>query len=296
MKNEDRQDLLRHQQTAAEIELSTIPIYLYTYYSINRLPSIPTGVAGDRAEKLLTFANKAGGIIMSVAVEEMLHLSLASNILRALGGSPALAGKSPRSYPTNLPHHKAGFSMGLSPLSAEQLQRFLGIEKPEAAGASPQGDNWDTIGQFYDYIREKIVATTTDADFTHDDTQLGPGNGYDPPNNVDTIYPRTAAYPPAGGARVAVYPNARDSGQLIVVRDKATALSAVNTISHQGEGYLLDPTHKYDDKSRAEETHYFKFLELFKEIQGYSPAEQSASSTPSPRTPPPRANRQSSAP
>ena len=62
-------------QTAVEIELSTIPIYLYTYYSVNR-----TRHTGERITSLDLYANKVGSHIMSVAVEEMLHLSLSSNI------------------------------------------------------------------------------------------------------------------------------------------------------------------------------------------------------------------------
>ena len=168
----ERQNLLRHLQTAVEIELSTIPIYLYTYYSINRAPSDCDSLPNGR--ELATFANKSGGLIMSVAVEEMLHMSLACNILRALGGQPALYGKSPGTYPTNLPHHKKGFSVGLSKLSENQLKKFLDIEKPEKKGAKPQGDNWDTIGQFYDYI-EGLIKKTSDKDYQHEDNQLARG-------------------------------------------------------------------------------------------------------------------------
>ena len=44
-----------HLQTALDVELSTVPIYLYTYYSINRSPSWDDDAkAGD---SLATFAN-----------------------------------------------------------------------------------------------------------------------------------------------------------------------------------------------------------------------------------------------
>lgn len=273
----ERQNLLKHLQTAVEIELSTIPIYLYTYYSINRQPSacdsLPNG------QELATFANKAGGLIMSVAVEEMLHMSLSCNIMRALGGEPKLYGHSPATYPTNLPHHKAGFSVGLTQLTAPQLDLFLGIEAPEAKDAPPEGDNWETIGQFYDYITKLIETQTTDADFQHEEYQLGNDRGYYAPNNVDTVYPKDAWYikqpenphnPVARGADQAVYPNNEDSGELRIVKDKASALRAIETIKHQGEGYPEDGSHKCDDPEKNEDTHWFKFNELYKQIQTLS--------------------------
>jgi len=272
MNNAARDDLLNHLQTAAEIELSTIPIYLYTYYSINRLPLIPSSsVPPARANQIQTFANKAGGMIMSVAVEEMLHLSLVCNIIRALGGTPQLAGKSPSRYPTNLPHHAAGFSVGLEPFSADQLGKFLQIELPAAPHAPAEGDNWRTLSQFYDYIRERIRADATDADFRHADEQLAPGKGYDPPNNADTIYPTTASYDPNAAAHAAVYPNARDSGDLLVVKSVATAIAAIDTICHQGEGY--SDQFVFDDPSKRENTHYFKFRALRDELGSFSPEE-----------------------
>lgn len=278
-----KKELLTHLQTAVEIELSTIPIYLYTYYSINRMPggadSLPNG------QEIATFANKAGGLIMSVAVEEMLHMSLACNIMRALGGEPKLYGRSPGAYPTNLPHHKAGFSVGLSKLTAPQLELFLGIEAPEAKDAPPEGDNWETIGQFYDYIEQLIEKHTTDDDFRHEDYQLSDNRGYYASNNVDTVYPKDAWYikqpedpvhPAKRGAEQAVYPNNEDSGDLRTVRDKKSALAAIKIIQHQGEGYPDDPSHKSDDPQANEDSHWFKYNELYKKIASYSPADLKA--------------------
>ena len=43
---------------------------------------------------------------MSVAVEEMLHMSLSSNILFAMGVAPQMYRKAPKKYPTGLPYHR----------------------------------------------------------------------------------------------------------------------------------------------------------------------------------------------
>src|SRR5580658_3945308 len=77
-------------QTAIRIELATIPIYLYTYYSLVRNVE-----SGETISDAQLYANKAGGIIMSVAVEEMLHMSLSSNILFSMGVAPQLYQQAP---------------------------------------------------------------------------------------------------------------------------------------------------------------------------------------------------------
>ena len=286
-----RLKLYQHLQTAIEIELSTIPIYLYTYYSISRQPdntdNLPNG------EALATFANKAGGLLMSVAVEEMLHMSLSSNILRALGGEPKLYCKSPGPYPTNLPHHKAGFAVGLEPLSAAQLKKFEIIELPEKARSPPEEDHWKTIGQFYRYI-EELIKKTSDSDYVEDAHQLAARKGYYSPNNVDTVYPKDAYYiqqpedpfdPVKRGASQAQYPDNRDSGTLIKVKCKKDALKAIRTIMQQGEGFQQDPSHKEDDKQRNEATHWYKYRELHKEIAAFSAKDLSLITYPFPSNP-----------
>ncbi len=81
-------------QTAIQIELATIPIYLFTYYSIVRNAQLGESIGVEQQ-----FANKAGGMIMSVAVEEMLHMSLSANVLYSLGSDPIIYGNAPARYP-----------------------------------------------------------------------------------------------------------------------------------------------------------------------------------------------------
>ena len=280
MNEELRSELYQHLQIAIEIELATIPIYLYTYYSIQRQPQDTDNLPNGQA--LATFANKAGGLLMSVAVEEMLHMSLSSNILRALGGQPKLYCRSPASFPTALPGQKAGLlSVGLEPLSSSQLGKFMGIETPEKKGAPPEGKNWQTIGQFYDYL-EGLIRQTSDEDYHHGANQLTARRGYYSPNNVDTVYPKDAYYikkpedpfdPVKRGAEQAQYPNNRDSGLLIKVACKDDALKAIHKVIHQGEGYVKTGDEKTDDKENNEITHWYKYKELNQEIAAFSEAD-----------------------
>lgn len=123
-------------QTAVEIELATLPIYLFSYYSINRTAS---NQCHPIPEPLKLFANKAGGKIMSVAVEEMLHLSLAGNVLFGMGQIPRVYGKSPSflNGGVNLPHHKPkgpdgkDIAIDLRKFDAKSLWYFLEIEYPK---------------------------------------------------------------------------------------------------------------------------------------------------------------------
>jgi Ferritin-like len=268
-------ELKTHLQTAIDVELSTIPIYLYTYYSINRQPSLPTKLDDSpRGDAIATFANKAGGILMSVAVEEMLHLSLVSNILKSLGGSPKIYGQSPAHYPTNLDHHKKGFSIGLSKLTANQLNEFLAVEKPAPPKPNPEPDQWETLGQFYQYIAS-LIKLTEKKDYLNPDYQLAADKGFYASNNVDTVYPKSAFYikkpenpkdPAARGADAAQYSNSEDSGNLKKITCKEDALKAIMTISEQGEGYPLDPKHEYDDRDKSEKSHWYKYAGLLKEF------------------------------
>ena len=59
-------------QTAIQVEHSTIPLYLSSLYSIKDSGSWPAN------------------LIRGVAIEEMLHMTVAANILNAIGGHPAI--------------------------------------------------------------------------------------------------------------------------------------------------------------------------------------------------------------
>ena len=187
------QDLKDNLQTAVEIELATIPIYLFTYYSIVR-----NAKSGETVDWLQTYANMAGAAIMSVSVEEMLHMSLGCNILHAMGVAPKLYKRAPKSYPTPLPYHRKDGPPGpdgnkevkipLAKLGFMQLWHFLQIEYPEKYDDPPQDREWDTIGQFYSYSR-CLISTKfiTDTDFQHGAVAKAMQPYNYSPNNVDTV-------------------------------------------------------------------------------------------------------------
>ncbi len=286
--SEQCKDRLRDDlQTAIEIELATIPIYLYTYYSIKRTP----GAAGpwNSVTDVDRYANQAGALIMSVAVEEMLHMSLSSNIYYSLYGSPPeLYGKSPSTYPAKLPYHNPISPPGpdgdrkveipLGKLSYEQLWHFLQIEYPDKPGNPPTDRNWNSLSQFYGYIHH-LMSHLSDDHFKVGaaDYQIQPYN-YSP-NNVDTVYAHQQFDPwktpseAGSSARTASYGNESDShvgkAELLTVASRQQAFNAIQTISNQGEGANYT---KWDDpKSNLELSHFFKFLTLQAHFAQYSP-------------------------
>ncbi|MGZ3874761.1 MAG: ferritin-like domain-containing protein, partial [Mucilaginibacter sp.] len=275
-------------QQAIEIEIATIPVYLYTYYSINRSPDQDaisgllvqqlvakgksvkeaSAMALDLSAEIMVFSNKAGALIMSVAIEEMLHMALSSNLKQALAGTPELVGKSPSKWPTCLPGHIPAFDINRAKLSEDQLMTFLKIESPDPLPDPKmlKAIDYRTIGQFYDMILKCI--NTNDLKYRTFLPQLVDGRGYYAPNNIDTVYYNKKHEPH--------FANADDSGDLVYIQDKASAIKAINCIVEQGEGNKakgLNPDGSvdcgplipgdFDDPSKKEMSHFEKFVQIY---------------------------------
>ena len=106
---------------------------------------------------------------------------------------------------------------------------------------------------FYKSVWDQIDQDTTDADYGYHGLQLGPHNGFYTPNNSLTVLP----YP----GEPETYLNDSDSGDLIVITDKASAQKAIQTIVHQGEGFG-STKNIWDDPAHLEHSHYEKFKSL----------------------------------
>lgn len=137
------QDDLR---TAMQIELTTIPLYLYACWSI-----VPFAEGGS-AE-----AAEAARTIMAVVDEEMLHMGLVANLINALGGTPALTD------PRYLPRYPGtilgpdGIPTQLQPLSPAAVGLFMRIELPEWQPPAAAPGNYTTIAQFYEHLRGELT-------------------------------------------------------------------------------------------------------------------------------------------
>lgn len=216
-------ELQRHLELAIQIELSTIPPYLYAMYSIE----------DQTSESAL--------LIRSIVAEEMLHAVLASNLLVAIGGTPQFASPSwLPSYPLDLPNHRPPLRLDLAPCSMQTIREvFMRIEQPELHEAPPQADQYETLGQFYHAIEISLSELSHQYDLFNSDT------------------PRVQMSDPSFYAPVTF--DKEDSGGLLAVHDLDTAIEAIEIIIHQGEG-LSDE--KWADESHKELTHYHKLLQI----------------------------------
>lgn len=225
------ESLREHLQWAIEVEHCTIPPYLTALYSLKE---------GHNQE--------AREVILSVFLEEMLHMTLAANILNAIGGRPQI--DKPdflRTYPLYLPHSSKGFLVPIARFSRETVGVFLKIERPEDADAPGVEDQYDTIGQFYRAIEEGLETVCR----TLGEDKVFSG---DPARQVR---PEMLDYD--GG------------GRIIPVTDLESALNAIDEIEEQGEGLkhaeVWDGDRPMFHPEREEVAHYFRYYAL---LQGRS--------------------------
>jgi Ferritin-like len=266
---------------AIAIELTTIPCYLSTYYSINRAQNQDKlyatifaqvknkALAQELTMDVLLYSNKAAGTIMSVVIEEMLHLALSSNVHQAAVAAPGILGIGKAlSYPATLFPDKNEFAINRAPFSIDALIDFLEIESPNQFQQDP------TIGQFYKML---IAYVKNEKINWRKAPQLVPSQPYYSQNTINTVY-YDAKHQPQ-------FPSADDSGGLIEVTGKETAIAAMNEIIEQGEGPKGNVQLKFkngrpvplpvvngkvkfskqdfDDPAKKELSHFSKFMELY---------------------------------
>lgn len=211
-------DLHRYLQVAMKLEHATIPLYLNAYFSLQ---------PGTNDE--------VGRVIRSVVIEEMLHLTIAANVLNAVGGCPVL------DSPTFVPSFPGPLPMGidddlllhLRPMSIAQCDMFMDIEEPEdpivfrarAAAAATEGVGFETIGTFYEAVINKIQEFGDAAFSSPSDQQV-----------TGSWFPHTELFP---------------------VTDVASAVAALQLIVQQGEGTRSSPLDAEGDIA-----HYYRFSEI----------------------------------
>lgn len=207
-------------QNAIELEHATIPPYLTAMFSLK---------PGTERE--------IWDIIHSIVIEEMMHMTIAANILNALGGSPSIdhAGFVPQ-YPGPLPMGVGdGLIVGLKQYSKEQVHDvFMQIEEPEkpldipvkASLMAESVEEYHTIGQFYNAISEKI----------------------------EEIAPQNLPGDPALQVTSPFFP----AENLFPILTKEDAIRAIDIIIEQGEGTEVSPI-----DFEGEIAHYYRFEELY---------------------------------
>jgi hypothetical protein len=241
-----------HEQLhkAIQLEHATIPPYLTALYSIK---------PGCNFDCSL--------ILREVAVEEMLHLTIAANLLNAVGGKPDLArrGFVPR-YPAPLPDGEDDFKVDLAPFSDKLVDDFMKIERPAMAPTgkekmpaksadhatslsyAPPGQpelRYYSIGEFYEAISKGI-------EYLEDQAK----------SSGKTIFTGNPAFQ---AGQEAYYSG---GGKLPKVTDLKTARAAISQVIEQGEG---KPSHIYDHTDEL--AHYYRFDQI-KRKRKYLPGDE----------------------
>lgn len=232
---QQKAELFRLLQTAMELELSTIPPYFTALTSIH-----------PRANR------EAAGLIRSVMMEEMLHMTLVGNLVSSLGGKVRLGRENVPSYPLRMTFEgiqfkDRAFEVNLEAFSPAAINTFLQIELPtELATRSKAMVEFSeidvpgiTIGAFY----EDIIARLERMCREFPESEVFCGN---PALQVNPQF-----YWGSGGAPV-------------IITSLATAKEALEEVIEQGEGggaSIYDPDEHYAD-TQYDLAHYFRFNEI----------------------------------
>ncbi len=162
-----REILLHALYEAAELEHNLMCTYLYAAFALRS--GVAEGLNPDEADAVARWRRE----ILSIAIDEMSHLTAVWNITSAIGGAPRFGRTN---FPIDPGYLPAQVVVKLAPFSEEVLQHFIYLERPEGSpepdGAgfaperlfdrstgstlTPMGINYSTVGEFYAAIGEEL--------------------------------------------------------------------------------------------------------------------------------------------
>jgi Ferritin-like len=213
-------------QGAIELEHSTIPPYLYALYSLG----------SDNKE--------IAGLIGSIVFEEMLHFTIAANLLNAIHGQPRIDHPDfIPTYPGPLPGSvESELTVHLERFSQEHTKNtFMVIEQPdEAVVIAPPSqahamatvpEHPVTIGEYYARILQALK------DLSGPDKPLI----FTGDHKLQVVWDFPA-------------------WEVSPITDLASAGTAINFIAEQGEGTTHSPM--VDLGGEGELAHYYRFAEI----------------------------------
>jgi hypothetical protein len=209
----EKSDLNRHLQHALELELWTIPLYLTALYSIRNLTKIKHQDYPEAAK-----------LILSVVVQEMLHVELVCNLSNALGYTPKF--KCPeydelKGIPFIHPHHNSlpndikGYQVKPQALSMESLKLFCAIELPHPKKEIiwKNETRYNSIAALYEAIKTGVASLWNTC-------YVGESKNTKQKNSFKEYHNRQG----------------KKHGFSIVINSVETALKAIEAIIEQGEG------------------------------------------------------------
>ncbi|MBE8989331.1 ferritin-like domain-containing protein [Nostoc sp. LEGE 12450] len=236
-----REDLLYLLSQAAELEHSLACQYLCSAFSLKEF----TNEAVSQAQ--LNKINRWRRTINEIAVEEMLHLALASNLLTAIGGAPYFRRAN---FPQAKTYTSLKLSFKLAPFNENTLNRYICFELPNNFDTEEQKASWN---QFCQRIKDEELLRLLAA-------------------LPQPLVPRKLEYNTIGelyglirqgfqtiGQKLFIgSPKAQATGifkKMIQVKDLDSAIKAIDLIIMQGEG----------SPAQRDDSHFAKFTKIREE-------------------------------
>jgi hypothetical protein len=223
-------------------------VYLYADFSLKE--GEDEGLSREQAEAVGRWRN----VLRGIAVEEMLHLALVSNVMSSIGAAPTFTRPN---FPQRSRYFPASVQLDLLPFGEQALKHFLYLERPEGMERQdaegfvpsapprgpltedelmPRGQEFLTLGHLYRGVEDGLRGLTD---------RLGE-------RAVFVGSPRAQATP-----EIVQWP------QLIAVTGQDSALAAVSEIIEQGEGARGD----------WRDAHYGRFLAMWDEYHALREAD-----------------------
>ncbi len=239
-----REELIFLLCEASELEHLLMCEYLFAAFSMKQ--NIDEGLTAEQLEAVRRWER----VITGVAVQEMLHLAQASNLLTAIGGMPHF--RRPN-FPQRARYYPPEVQLALMPFSEHALRHFIFLERPEdidaqdapefeilgtpfvaATGAElvPVAQEFVTVGQLYRSIEQGLRTL------------------------VEKYGERKVFVGPSSVQATGEYFRWSD---LVAVTDLESAIKAIEFVVEQGEGA----------RGNWQDAHYGKFLGVYQEYQAF---------------------------
>ena len=216
-----REQLLDTLSEAAEIEHNLMCCYLYAAWSLKTEPD--DGVDPELQKEIRGWQRA----IVDVAIDEMTHLTLVSNLMNALGGVAHLHRPN---FPVANGYHPADLQVRLAPFNRDTLQHFIYLERPEGSD-EPDGHGFDQRPGYSRALRGiRLMPSAQDYRTV--------GHLY---RSVEAALRQLSAEMGeaalfCGDPALQVCPNILTLTGLVRITDLASACKAIETIVEQGEG------------------------------------------------------------
>jgi len=242
-----REEMLDLLAEAAEIEHNLMCCYLYAAFSLKQHEDEGLSAAE------LAATRRWRREIIAVSVEEMAHLTMAANIMAAIGGTPHLGRPN---FPIPPGYHPAGIVVKLAPFSAETLQHFIFLERPEG-DSEPDGAGFDPPAQYERHQQPGRIMPNAQDYETVGQLYAAIGDGLTrlaAEMGEDKLF--------AGDPALQIRPEISRLPGIFAVRCLKTALAAIDAIVIQGEGA----------PQSSETSHFARFLAIRAEYSQLSAA------------------------